>query len=96
MADENKVPGDKPKRTRKSGEYRYQVQVESAGKVGTVGVNAWVDSEKAYKGPTEALEAGVKDMGANTVIRACRIASKEFTVEAVTTTVLKARKASTT
>lgn len=85
MGDGEKTGSDKPKRTRKAGNFRYQVMELS------VGVPVWKDSEKSYKGPTEALAAGNIEAGKDSIIRSIRIASDEFIVDSVTTTVLKKR-----
>jgi hypothetical protein len=88
MPEETNKGTDKPKRTRKAGEFRYQVLVEAKD-----GRAAWYDSEFSYKGPTEALNAASSEGHAGEVIRVIRVASPNFTVEAVTTTVLKKRTA---
>lgn len=77
----NQTPGKPPRKKRKSGDYRYQMKGADTG--------AWTDSALAYKGPAEALKAGQGDNSAGTVIRAVRVASPEYVVEAVTTTALK-------
>lgn len=72
---------------RKSGEYRYQKMVKADD-----GAAAWMDSEDTYKGHAEALAAGGNE-APGTVIRAIRVASQSFEIEAVTTTALKKIKA---
>lgn len=79
-------PASKPKRKRKAGDYRYQSWNQAMS-----GVATWSDSEATFKGPTEALAAGEKDCPKGSIIRAIRIASKEFEIESETKTVLKPR-----
>lgn len=75
----------KTRAKRKSGEYRYQKMVND-------GAAAWMDSEDTYKGHAEALAAGGNE-APGTIIRAIRVASQSFEIEAVTTTALKKIKA---
>lgn len=73
MSDEQKqVTEQKQRRTRKSGDYRFQERRDGV---------TWVDSAAAYKGPAEALEGARKLCGAGAEVRAVRIASKTFIIK---------------
>lgn len=73
---------DKPKRTRKAGDYRFQQLFDDG---------LWADSAVSYKGPAEALDAAQKTVETGQIIRIVRVASPEYSLEATTTTVLKKR-----
>lgn len=101
MTDDNKTAsagkpdGDRPRKRKKSADFRYQVRhaVNAPDNQGVYD-SGWVDSAKSYKGPTEALKASEDDAEVKAgpcIVRVIRVASPEFESGVVQKVQLKKR-----